>query len=77
MAKLTRITSVDKIQALELRLEESIRMIRLASLNQRTCLELEEWLNLNYPDLVEESNDDETIGMLLNLKFIDNMDKNI
>lgn len=63
---MTRLTHTNKIQALELQLEDAIHMIRLASKNERTCLELEEWLNQNYPSI---DNDSETIELLLNLKF--------
>lgn len=64
--EMTKLTNTNKIQALELRLEDAIHMIRLASKNERTCLELEEWLNQNYPT---SDDDSETIALLLNLKF--------
>jgi hypothetical protein len=54
---------LEKIQILELQLEEAIHMIRLAAKNERTCLELEEWLEQNHP---ESDDDDETINILLN-----------
>lgn len=55
-----------KIQELELRLEEAVHMIRLSSKNERTCLELEEWLDQNHPEF---DDDKETMKILLNLKF--------
>ena len=51
-----------KIQILELRLEEAIQMLRLVATNQRTCMEVEEWLLQNHP---EEQGDAETISALL------------
>jgi len=41
--------NVSRVQALELQLEEAIQMLRLVSKNQRTCLEVEEWLEQNHP----------------------------
>lgn len=45
------------IAALQLELEEAIRMLRLVSANKRTCLEVEDWLNINYP--LDENNEDD------------------
>jgi hypothetical protein len=54
--------SVGKIQQLEMQLEEAIQMLRLVAANKRTCLEVEEWLNMCYP---ENTNDEPTIAALL------------
>lgn len=48
------------IAALELELEEAIRMLRLVAANKRTCLEVEDWLNINYPN---NDKDDESFGI--------------
>lgn len=53
----------NQINALQLQLEDAIQMLRLVAANQRTCLEVEEWLNINYP---ENTEDNSTISMLLN-----------
>ena len=53
------------MQALELQLEEAIQMLRLVSKNQRTCLEVEEWLIQNHPTT---DDDGETVSALLNVK---------
>ncbi len=47
-----------RINMLELHLEEAIQMLRLVAKNQRTCMEIEEWLKLNYPD---DQSDRETV----------------
>ena len=51
-----------RIQILELRLEEAVQMLRLVAKNQRTCMEVEEWLLQNHPD---EHGDIETVQALL------------
>lgn len=51
-----------RISVLELQLEEALQMLRLVALNQRTCLEVQEWLQQNYP---EPTTDAETVKMLL------------
>ena len=55
--------SVSKIQQLEMQLEEAIQMLRLVAAGKRTCLEIEEWLNLTYP---ENKNNNYVIAALLN-----------
>lgn len=57
--------NVSRMQALELQLEEAIQMLRLVSKNQRTCLEVEEWLIQNHPTT---DDDGETVSALLNVK---------
>jgi hypothetical protein len=51
-----------RIQVLELRLEEAVQMLRLVAKNQRTCMEVEEWLSHNHP---EDQGDTETVQALL------------
>ena len=52
-----------RIQVLELRLEEAVQILRLVAKNQRTCMEVEEWLSQNHP---EDQDDNETMLVLLN-----------
>jgi len=53
--------STSRLQAIELQLEEAIQLLRLAAQNKRTCLELQEWLDNNYPD---DSSSDDVLTML-------------
>jgi len=53
-----------RMAVLELQLEEAVQMLRLVAKNQRTCLEIEEWLSQNYPD---KDNSREIVSALLNL----------
>jgi hypothetical protein len=46
--------SASKTQQLEMQLEDAIQMLRLVAASKRTCLEVEEWLNLTYPDTNDE-----------------------
>ena len=46
-----------------MQLEEAIQMLRLVAAGKRTCLEIEEWLNLTYP---ENKNNNDVIAALLN-----------
>lgn len=64
---MTKYTYINKIQALELQLEEAIHLIRLAANNERTCLELEEWLIQNYPS--SDEIDPIDINVFLNFEF--------
>lgn len=64
---MTKNTYNNKIQALELQLEEAIHLIRLAAKNERTCLELEDWLIQNYPESDEIEAID--INIFLNIEF--------
>jgi hypothetical protein len=50
------------IAVLQLQLEETLQMLRLVADNKRTCLEVDEWLKLNFPDF---SSDDSVITDLL------------
>lgn len=52
----------NKIQILELQLEEAVQMLRLVAANKRTCLEIEEWLEQNFP---ENQNDISSVMALL------------
>jgi hypothetical protein len=51
-----------RITTLELQLEEAVQMLRLASQNKRTCLEIEEWLLRNHP---EDQGDALTVSTLM------------
>ena len=42
-------------QTLQLQLEEAIQMLRLVAAGKRTCLEVEEWLNVNYSQNFNEN----------------------
>lgn len=55
-------TVESRISVLELQLEEALQMLRLVAKNQRTCLEVEEWLDQNHP---EPKTDAETVKMLM------------
>ena len=52
-----------RLRSLELQLEEALQMLRLAAQNQRTCLEIEEWLDNNHPRCGKS--EQETIRMLM------------
>jgi hypothetical protein len=54
--------SVTKLSEVQLRLEEAVQMLRLVAKNQRTSVEVQEWLDMNHP-LSEEENG------LMNLLF--------
>jgi hypothetical protein len=51
-----------QIQSLKLQLEEAIQMLRLVASQQRTCMEVQEWLDINYPE-----NDDQRSSGIVNL----------
>ena len=51
-----------KLASLELQLEEALQMLRLVAANKRTCLEVEEWLKINFP---EDSPDNTSLLNLL------------
>lgn len=38
-----------QIQKLEIQLGEAIQMLRLVAAEERTCVEIREWLDRNYP----------------------------
>jgi hypothetical protein len=63
MAKTIRAT---QIQKLELQLEEALQMLKLVAENKRTCIEVQEWLELNYP---ENQSDSETLKILMKQKL--------
>lgn len=60
--------SEGKLQILQLQLEEAIQMLRLVSMNQRTCMEVAEWLAMNYPE--EENNNQDIISMMMTTPVI-------
>lgn len=41
------------MQSLKIQLEEAIQMLRLVALEQRTCVEVAEWLSMNYPENID------------------------
>jgi hypothetical protein len=45
------------IHVLELQLEEALHMLRLVACNQRTCLEVEEWLANNHPEKSDDGHE--------------------
>jgi hypothetical protein len=51
-----------RMQVLELQLEEAVQMLRLVARNDRTCLEVEEWLKQNHPD---DQGDPDTVSALM------------
>ena len=38
------------VQALKIQLEEAVQMLRLVANEERTCVEVKEWLEQNYPE---------------------------
>lgn len=44
-------------QLLEIQLEEAIQMLQLVANEERTCVEVREWLEQNYPDGVDKDSD--------------------
>jgi hypothetical protein len=56
--------NVSRIQDLELQLEEALQMLRLVAANQRTCLEVEEWLRINSS---QSAGDSSTLTSLMSL----------
>lgn len=55
------------IQSLQIQLEEAVQMLRLAAAQKRTCVEIQEWLDINYPDSQDISNQP-IVTMLLKSK---------
>jgi len=56
--------NVSRMQDLELQLEEALQMLRLVAANQRTCLEVEEWLRINSS---QSAGDSSTLTSLMSL----------
>lgn len=56
------------IQSLKIQLEEAIQMLRLAAAQKRTCVEIQEWLDINYPDAHDIYNGQPIVTMLLKSK---------
>ena len=52
----------EKNLTLQLQLDEALQMLRLVATNKRTCLEVEEWLSINFPEVQD---DDNTLNDLL------------
>ena len=52
-----------KTSSLKLQLEEAVQMLRLVANEERTCVEVREWLDQNYPD--DSDPDSQTIVNLL------------
>lgn len=50
-------------QALKIQLEEAVQMLRLVANQERTCLEVAEWLEQNHPE--DNESEDKTIVNLL------------
>ena len=50
-------------QSLKIQLEEAVQMLRLVAQEKRTCVEVAEWLEQNYPEDIEP--DDKSIVNLL------------
>jgi hypothetical protein len=55
-------TKNDSIFSVQLQLEEAIQLLRLVAAGKRTCLEIEDWLEINYPLEISEI---DTINSLL------------
>lgn len=53
----------NQVNALQIQLEDAIQMLRLVAANKRTCLEVEEWLTINYPETI---GDNSIVSILLN-----------
>ena len=53
----------NQLSALQLQLDNAIQMLRLVAASKRTCVEIEEWLNINYP---ENTDDNSVVSILLN-----------
>jgi hypothetical protein len=49
-----------QIQSLKLQLEEALQMLRLVAAQERTCMEVQEWLDANHP----EADDQRSSGIM-------------
>jgi hypothetical protein len=63
---------VNSLQQLQLQLEESIQMLRLVAAEKRTCLEVDEWLQINYPQNISDS---DILSSLLHQGALDKNDR--
>lgn len=54
-----------QIQILKMQLEEAVQMLRLVAKQQRTCMEVQEWLDSNHPYGADEDNQSKPIVDLL------------
>lgn len=52
-----------QIQKLKLQLDEALQMLRLVAAEERTCVEVREWLEINHPD--DDTKDGQPIMDLL------------
>lgn len=58
----------DNILALQMQLEDALQMLRLVSKNKRTCLEVEEWLSINFPDFIDDDDQSTMYDLLKHSK---------
>lgn len=56
--------TTSQIQILKMQLEEAVQMLRLVANQERTCVEVAEWLDLNYPEQ-SDTNDQSIVNLLL------------
>lgn len=56
------------INSVLLQLEEAVHMLRLVAAEKRTCVEIREWLDRNYPDNEEIDSSRPIVTMLLKSK---------
>lgn len=47
----------NSLSSIQLQLEEAVQMLRLVAAGKRTCLEVEDWLSINYPVGFNESSE--------------------
>lgn len=52
------------VQSLKIQLEEAIQMLRLVAKEERTCVEIAEWLEQNYPEDID-TNSKSIVNLLL------------
>jgi hypothetical protein len=51
-------------QSVRLQLEEAVQMLRLVALEERTCMEVAEWLEQNYPE-IDDSDSTPILDLLI------------
>lgn len=60
------IMSTSSTESIKLQLEEAVQMLRLVADEQRTCVEVREWLEQNYPtDIDFDNNDNKIVNILM------------
>lgn len=47
----------EKLSSLEIQLEEALQMLRLVANEERTCVEVREWLEQNYPECTDRDSE--------------------